>query len=171
MSSNNADVLETSTLIFLIVVFVVMMLLFWTEMSEHDCIGDKQCGVRQPEPQPEDSVDEFIDKLSSMVETNSGFIVWRRALIVSIIVGYCVAYFMRGRIPRPAEWLAVGLIIFIGAYFAGSWLCAHFLMPNGRRIQDNLEVLRHRLEPNTKGRSKVKLPKPVVGKISETAVM
>lgn len=89
-----------------------------------------------------------------MVETNSGFVIWRRALIIAILVGYCVAYFLRGRIPKPAEWVAVGLIIFIGAYFAGSWLCAHFLMPNGRRIQDNLELLRTRFQNETSSKTK-----------------
>lgn len=149
--SADADVLESSTLVFLIILFIVMMVLFWSELTAHDCIGDKQCTNRQPDPEAGDSVDDFIDKLSQMVEANSGFVVWRRALIVAIIVGYCVAYFLRGRIPKPAEWVAVGLIIFIGAYFAGSWLCAHFLMPNGRRIQDNLEILRSRFQTETSG--------------------
>jgi len=163
---NNPDVLEISTLLFLVVVFIVMMALFWSELLQHDCIGDKECEVRQAEPESGDSIDVFIDKLSMMVETNSGFVVWRRALIIAILVGYCVVYFMRGRIPRPAEWVAVGLIIFIGAYFAGSWLCAHFLAPNGRRIQDNLEVLRTRIGTGTV-KTKLEISKVKSNKISK----
>ena len=133
---------------FLVIVFLVMMVLFWSELVDHDCIGDKECNLRSAEPEAEDSVDDYIDKLSEMIQGNSDFIIWRRALIVSILVGFFVVYFMRGRIPEPMEWIIVGLVIFIGAYFAASWLCSHFLIPNTRRILDNLEELKIKVTSN-----------------------
>ena len=139
---------------FLVVVFLVMMILFWYELVDHDCIGDKECTLRVEEPENDDSVDTYIDKLSEMIQGNSDFVIWRRALIVSILVGFFVVYFMRGRIPEPIEWIIVGLVIFIGAYFAASWLYSHFLIPNTRRIQNNLEELKTKLSVGNKHKVK-----------------
>ncbi len=67
--------MELTTAIFLVVIFVVMMVLFWVELMAHDCVGDKQCTHRQEEPEAEDSIDEYIDKLSAMIQGNSDFII------------------------------------------------------------------------------------------------
>jgi hypothetical protein len=91
----------------------------------------------------DDSV--YIEKLQAMVRNNYDFVSWRQALLVALLVPLIVIFYLKGRLPTLMEWFIVGVIVFIFTYLSYSWIWAHFFYPNGQAIENQLQVLKDRL--------------------------
>jgi hypothetical protein len=125
---------------FLWVVILVITALFVWEYLDHDCINDKQAWYFRSIPEdmtPREKLIEIRKSLHHLAE----FTYWRMSLIVALILPLPIVFFLQRRFPSWLEYFFIGVLIFLGTYFALSWLVTHFLEPNTTYLEKQINVV------------------------------
>ena len=128
----------------LIIAFAIFLIV--CENLAHDCAPGRKCTHSTEPPIESDNIRTYIRKIRNMVNGNYKFVIWRQALILGIIVPIPIIYFLKKRFPTFSEWLIVGAIIFVAAYFSTVWMWSHFLYPNSASIERSLLELEKKYE-------------------------
>ena len=129
----------------MLVTLLLVVILLYSEYVAHDCIPHKVCNHSVPQPAEEDTNSVFIDKTIDMVNNNTDYVVWRRALLAAVIGAVPIVYYILRRLPNLYEWVGVVLLVFLVTYLSSSWIWAHFFSPNADRIEEALLELKTRL--------------------------
>ena len=129
----------------IIIAIITILILLYVEYHSHDCVPGKTCSHKMKLPNTELDNEQYVDALIDMIENNYTYVSWRQSLLVAIIVGLPVIYFLINRFPTPKEWLIVTGIVFIGVQLSYNWLWTHFFYPNGVEIEKSLRSLRDRV--------------------------
>ena len=130
----------------IILIALLIAILIYSEYQAHDCIIGKASCNRVDLPKiKDDDYYQYIDKIRKMVKNNYEYVSWRQALIVGIIAGLVVLYFILNRFPTFFEWLVVTSLIFIVTYLSSNWIWSHFFFPNGNQIEKSLLELRDKI--------------------------
>lgn len=133
-----------SKFLFIVVVILIIVLII-AEGKAHDCVPGKVCTHSVPPPLPTDDIQTYIDKLKNETKNLINFVCWRLAMISALIGTIIIVYLIRARIPKPYEYLLIGVIIFFLTYIILSFIQYHYHYPNGYVIEDHLTILRDRL--------------------------
>lgn len=143
---------ESIIVMFLIIVSI--LILITAEYIAHDCIPGKNCTHKVEPPDSNASNLEYIDRLSEMVKNNYDYVTWRISLLAGIIIAFLSILFLKARIPTLVELIVITGIGFLTVYFAFSWMWAHFFYPNGQVIENNLRILRDRIQKEQQDQGK-----------------
>ena len=127
-------------IVLLLIAFIVC------EYLDHDCLPHKECYHRIQSPTGQTPTPEVFYSLHEMLRSNLDFIIWRQALVAAIAATILIVIFLYARFPTPYELFFIGLLIFLGVYFALSWMRAHFHAPNTLQIERGLFVLEDRFK-------------------------
>lgn len=142
------------------------IILLYSEYIAHDCVPGKKCTHSVQPPDPDDDYDVYISKLTNMVRNNYDFVSWRQSLLAGILAALLVIFYLRGRLATLMELFVVVIIVFIFVYMSYSWVWAHFFYPNGKVIENQLQILNDRLTKENKNIS----PKNQFNHINDTLV-
>lgn len=126
----------------LVMIVVVVIVLIITEYQEHD--GKLQYPIIDPRI----STQEIFTDIYLSLRKCSDFIIWRQALIASIIATTLIILLLFQRIPCLAEVIIISLLIFLAVYFAFSWMRIHFHLPIIIQIRKGIFLLEERLNSN-----------------------
>lgn len=129
----------------LIAAIVFAIFLIVCENLAHDCAPGRNPTHKLHPPESDDTYLERVMKIRQMVHDNSKYIIWRQALILSIILPIFIVYYLKGRLPTFFELIVVGLIVFIGAYASYIWMWSRYFYPNTARMEKTLFELEERL--------------------------
>jgi hypothetical protein len=130
------------------IAFAIFLIL--CENGAHDCAPNKTCSRDLNNlPTKNDSTSKYIKKIRQMITQNYKYVIWRQALILGILVPLPIFYFLIHRFPTFIEWVIVGGMIFIAAYFSAMWMWSHYLYPNSTKLERSLIELEERLRENS----------------------
>jgi len=134
------------TILVIILIIVSLIALAASEYISHDCIPGKNCTHKIDPPNEDASKLEYVDRLTEMIKNNYEYVAWRMAFIAGIVIAILAIFFLKGRVPTLVELVVVAGIGFLVVYFAFSWIWAHFFYPNGQIIEDQLRILRDKIQ-------------------------
>jgi hypothetical protein len=124
----------------IILIILIIFILLYFEYKDHDCIPGKKCNHHIDSKKYKSKISYIRD----LIRSNYDIITWRISLIAALIFAFPVAYFLKDRLPTFFEYFIIVLLIFLAVYLSFSWLWAHFLYPNSKMIQKNLNLLQER---------------------------
>lgn len=116
----------------------IAIFLIVCENLAHDCAPGRNPTHKLIPPDDDDEYIERIRKIRMMVHENSKFIIWRQAIIISMILPFPIIYFLKGRLPTLFEFIIVALMIFISVYFSYMWLWSRYFYPNTAKMEKSL---------------------------------
>jgi len=135
-------------IILVVIVIVIIILLIVYEYNDHDCISGKECYHRVNNPTEDMSKEEYIERIQEMVNMTTSPVIWRQALLVSLIIALPVIFFIQGRWPLIIEYIVVVAFIFLAIYLSYSWIWAHFYNPNSIYLEESLNYLKEKNKNN-----------------------
>ena len=127
-----------------IIIFIVFLIYF--EYINHDCINGKPCTQRSNSINPNDSIEDMIINIESMINSNVWTTFWRQSLLIGLIVSVPVIYFITRQEPTLLQVVIVVLLVSIGCFFSQSWIFTHMNLPLAVTIEDNLRILSEKIE-------------------------
>lgn len=120
-----------SVLVFIfwaIVIWVVLQILI-SEMKHNACYISDQCSCNSPfyrlAPQPGDSNVTLLQKVENGIRQPEEANVWRKSLLIGIILGFVGAFVYKRGWPSVVEFIIFVVIAFLVVYMFYSWNDMH----------------------------------------------
>jgi hypothetical protein len=127
-----------------IFVILLIVILIYFEYLSHDCLNGKNCRTKVYDVYCENEpLEKRISQIRKMVKNIGNYVVWRLALIGSLIVVFPIIWYFFERLPKPSEYIIVSGLIFLAIYFSFSWIWAHFFYPNLLKLEEHLTKCEH----------------------------
>ena len=115
--------------------------MIWSERGSQDCLNQK-CHNWTPEVTPDDNLTTSIDKTIETVRKNHTLVSWRRAFLIGLILGIPICWWIQKSFPSGYTFAVVVGILFVGTYFAYTWIEYSRFARNDLYIEKELLALR-----------------------------
>lgn len=97
------------------------------------------------QPNKSDNVNELLNKIKISANCESTTVKWRRAFLLSIIIGVLISLVILSRIPRGIELFLIVFIVFVVIYFSYSYYEYHYNKYPVININKSVNYIRNKL--------------------------
>lgn len=132
---------ETKYYFWIIIVIVLIVFLFWTEINHNECT-DQLCHMKAELMEKTDTTEEMINKVISNLTLNHNIVNWRRSMLISLLLAFGVIFIFYHVFAPGFDYIMIVLILFFIIYFSTAWVGAHWWKNNDKKIEKELRKIR-----------------------------